>query len=111
MASLEGHVRLTAAIIAGNDPAMDRAAGNLVANIRAEASKHNLTSAFMRSWHVAKAPGLSGPGVRVTDRIVYSDDPGAMAINYGHTARSADGSETRVPGKHVVEAAIARTSG
>lgn len=112
MASVESHVRLTAAIIAGGDPAMDRAAGNLRSNLVAEAARHNLTTAFMNSFGVMTAPGASGPGQQVSDRIVYTTDPGAMSINYGRKyVNKETGETTRVPGKHVFERAIARTSG
>lgn len=112
MASVESHVRLTAAIVAGGDPAMDRAAAKLQTNLVAEAARHNLTSAFMNSFETATVPGESGPGQQVSDRVVYTTDPGAMAINYGRKYTDKDtGEVTRVPGKHVFERAIGRTSG
>lgn len=114
MAVVEGHVRLTAAIIAGNDASMDNAASRLKTNLIAEAARHNLTAAFMRSFVVDTVPGESGTGKRVSDRVVYTTDKGALAINYGHFTRQAkDSTEIPnfVPGKHVFEKAMGRSAG
>lgn len=110
---IDNDAYLKAAVIAGNSAAMDRAADTLLRNIKAEAAKHNLTTAFMRSWSVRTAPGESGNGRQVNDRVVVTDDPGALAINYGHFNRQAKGSNKIpdfVPGKHIVEKAIGRTA-
>lgn len=112
MAELEPDVHVQAAIIAGGDSSMNRAANKLKANLIAEAVRHNLTGAFAQSFRIRKAPGLQSTGRQVTDRIVYSVDPAAMSINYGHIAGPRPHQEfQKVPGKHVFEKAINRTSG
>lgn len=109
---LRPDLHVASAVIAGRKPEMDRAANRLLHNIQAEAAQHNLTTAFMNSWEVATVPGESGNGRRVSDRVVFTNDPGALSINYGHFARQPKGSDTIpdfVPGKHVVEKAIGRS--
>lgn len=110
---IDDNAYLKAAIMAGESAAMDRGAATLLRNIKAEAVRHNLTGAFYESWEVRRARGESGTGTRVTDRVVVSTDPGALAINYGHLAKpKGDGGGGEfVEGKHVVEKAIARSSG
>ncbi|UOR02063.1 DUF5403 family protein [Leucobacter allii] len=111
--NLANDLQLRSAVICGDSPIMDAVSSRLRTNIMAEAAQHNLTTAFMNSIEEATVPGESGNGLQVNDRVVYSTDPGALAINYGHFARQAEGSDTIpdfVPGKHVFEAGMGRTA-
>lgn len=112
MASVERNAYLKAAIIAGGSHEMGAVAHRLKGNLIAEAARHNLTGAFMNSFFVKTVPGLTGNGRLVDDRIVGSNDPAALAINYGHIAGTRENQHaqsTRVPGKHVFEKAIYRS--
>ena len=108
MATVYRRAQLDAAIICGKSFEMDRVANRVKFNLIAEAAKHNLTSAFMNSIHTATVPGQSGNGRRVDDRAIYSTDPAALAINYGHIAWPKSGGYTIVPGKHVFEKVLGR---
>lgn len=89
MVELDNDVGNIIARMAGDSSAMDGFAGELEAKAKALApvDKGN----YARSIHAEKIPGKNG----VTDRAVSTDDPNAVAIEFGHTAR--DG-KTFVPG-------------
>lgn len=105
MAKVDMLVHMPVSVMVGRSTAMDRAADLVKARVLAEASRHRSTGAFMRSIKVKKVRGRFGRGKQVTDRLIYSDDPAVLSIEYG-TTRS-DG--TRVPGKHTFERALSVT--
>lgn len=80
MADVYRSAGLEAALIAGVHPEMDRAAERLASVVRSEAAKSVKTGHFLASIKTAAVPGKRG----VTDRIVYTDDPNAWSIEYGH---------------------------
>ncbi len=111
MVSIEGHARLTAAIMAGRSSEMDRVANRVKMSVLRIAAESRLTGAFMDSVSVQKVPGEAGVGVRVRDRIIVTTDPAALSIEYGHHASGRDqpginlpnapANGTRVPGKFI----------
>lgn len=62
----------------GIQPHMDVVAAKILAKARANAAAHAQTGAYMASLGVQRA------GI---DRLVYSDDPAAAAIEFGHVTR------------------------
>ena len=84
---------LIAAQIASGDAVFDAAADEVAARVRANAAGSKRTGRFFASIKVEKVSGPSG----VTDRLVYSDDPNAMSIEYGHFTDGAK--PVWVPGK------------
>ena len=89
--------------IAGLDPEMDRAAARVLAEIRSAAAPHNKEHDFARSFSVDRVRYRG-----VTDRVVSSDDPAALSIEYGHMTRRAKGRRLRkwVPGLMIVNEAV-----
>jgi len=71
---------LIAAQIASEHAVFDAAAEEVAAQVRANASASKRSGRFLASIKVEKVTGPSG----VTDRLVYSDDPAALSIEYGH---------------------------
>jgi len=71
--------------IVGTSVYMDRAAQRVKDRVIANALTHRDTGAFINSLKIKRVRGRSGRGKQITDRLVYSDDPGAMAIEYGRT--------------------------
>lgn len=69
-----------AAKIAGLDPEMDAAAARFEAVLQAEIAKFSKTGDFARSIKTRSISGKKG----VRDRLVYSTDPGALSIEFGH---------------------------
>lgn len=80
------------------DPALDEVAAKVLANAQSLAAQHVDTGAYAASLHVTV--DRSSPSRR--DRIVESDDPAAIAIEWGHVAHAADGAGTHVPGQHIL---------
>lgn len=80
-----------AARIAGEMSEMDSAVARVESAIKAEASDDVDTGDFMDSIESGRIPGKKG----VTDRAVWSTDPAAFAIEFGHTAKNG----TEVPGQ------------
>lgn len=81
---------------------MDEAAKKVQRELQAEAARHRDTGDFERSIKITTRDFLSKEGIVVKNRYVYSTDPGAIAIEYGHTARSKKhNTEHEVPGKHI----------
>lgn len=90
-----------AAQIAGEDPAMDAAADLVLARARATAAQHRITGEYSANMGTERVPGKRG----VTDRIVYTDDPAATHIEWGHVARmpkGIHGPAKWVPGLHIM---------
>lgn len=85
--------------IAGESSAMDAAAGKIADRARMLARSHVESGAYEASIATAKIAGKKG----VTDRAAYTDDPGALSIEYGHTMK--DG--TRVSGQYIFTKAAA----
>lgn len=88
---------LEAAIVAADDPEMDVAAERVQAAIKAGAQRHRLTGDYEDSIKVTSS---TYKGVR--DRVIYSDDPGAYAIEKGFRPKRKDGTTGKhVPGKFI----------
>lgn len=81
----------------GIQPELDKAAAQVLARAKGLASQHVKSAAYMNSLQMGTTPGAAG----VIDREVYSDDPGAVAIEFGHLARGKGGG-TWVPGHRVL---------
>lgn len=85
----------------GIQPELDSAAAKILARAKAGASQHVRSGHYLNSLKVKTARGKAG----VIDREVYSDDPGAVAIEYGHLAEGKSG-PTWVPGHRVLINAV-----
>lgn len=64
---------------------LDKGAQKVLVRAKANAAAHFKTGAYSASLGVAVVPGKRG----VKDRMVYSSDPAAVPIEFGHVA--ADG--------------------
>lgn len=96
MAKIYRGTGLKVAKMPGMQPALDAAARQVLTSAKALAARHVKTGAYMRSLSAAPAPGEKG----VTDRIIYSDDPAAAAIEYGYLT---NGDTPRwVPGQFIL---------
>lgn len=93
MAELDRNLDAIIAHMPGVVDAVAAEAERRAARIRAVAAQHRNTGAFTASIKTAPA----GP-----DTIIYSDDPAALSINYGHTAANG----RMVPGIHAFEAGM-----
>lgn len=89
-----------AARIASQHPVMDLHAAKVEAALKANATKHRRTGDFARSIRTATANFTTDKGVVVKDRYVYSDDPAALSIEYGHKQDTKNGPK-KIPGKHI----------
>lgn len=69
----------------GESSAMDVAAEKLKSAVQREAAGSIETSAFINSINVDEHPTPMGNNKGVRDRTVYSSDPGAYWIEYGHS--------------------------
>lgn len=78
MAEVDRDVGVIVARMVGDSDALDDAAEAFRAEIIDQAPHR--TGDFRSSIKVERVPGRSG----VTDRLIYSDDPGALSIEYGH---------------------------
>ena len=113
MATVNKNAGVVVARIVGRDPIMDQVAGKLLAKAVGRASRHVKTGSYIRSLKIANVPGKKG----VRDRLVYSDDPAALSIEYGHAQRrrgdhgrnSAD--FVFVPGQFILSGAIREMPG
>lgn len=96
-----------AAIIAGHSRQMDDAANRGLRTVRSVAGAHRHTGAYIDKLSVITAPGISGNGRRVSDRLIVSDDPGSPAIEYGHMVRHKHARRVSwVPGQHIMGRAL-----
>lgn len=77
---------------ASRSPRMDLVAELTRRRIVASARRNQETGDFINSIKVIRDEYRDG----IIDRVIYSDDPGAIAIEAGH--RAPDG--TLVPGQH-----------
>lgn len=105
MAYVNRMVHLPVSIMVGESSEMDHAADAVRARVVSEASKHRKSGAYINSIKTRKVRGRQGNGKLVTDRIVYTTDPAALSIEYGHETLSG----TRVPGQLIFTRAYART--
>lgn len=76
---------------------LDSAAAEILARAKTGAAQHADTKHYLNSLKVGSTPGPSG----VTDREVYSDDPAAVAIEFGHLAEGKKG-VSWVPGQRIL---------
>lgn len=81
----------------GVQPELDKAAAVILGRAKGLAAQRANTSHYLNSLKVGTTPGKSG----VVDREVYSDDPGAVAIEFGHLAAGKNGA-TWVPGQRIL---------
>lgn len=93
-----------AARLVGESDVLDDLAARVQRTVRREAARNRNTGDYINSIKVATRTGPSG----VKDRIVYTNDPGALSIEYGHMtirrhkgSRRASWNGTRVPGQYV----------
>lgn len=84
MVSLNRGVSLEAARMIGDSAEFDSVMEQRKNRIRGLAPRR--TGAFQDSIQVRKVPGKNG----VTDREIYSDDPAALAIEFGHMTKSGE---------------------
>lgn len=98
-----------AAQIAGGRSEMDATANRVLASVRAVASQHVNTGAYISKLSVIKAPSRLPSRVGyVDDRLIVSDDPASMSIEYGHMTRFKNARRVRwVPGLHIMERGLA----
>lgn len=106
MATVDRMVHIPVSIMVGRSRAMDAAAAGVQARIIAEATRHRLTGAFIRSIKIEKVPGRQGNGRLVTDRLIYSDDPAALSIEFGH--RQGKKNKRFIPGQYIFTRAYGR---
>lgn len=112
MAEVYHSSKLIAARIAGKTSAMDAGAHRILRSVRAFAARHRVTGAYMNAFGIVTVPGLIGNGRLVDDRLVYNDDPGAAAIEWGHAVRNSQGEEVSyVPGQHIMGRGLAAVKG
>ena len=81
-------------------PVMDAAAETVQAALKARATKHRRTGNFARSIKTTSRLYTADNGIVIKDRYVYSDDPGAMSIEYGYVKETKRGPK-KVAGKHI----------
>lgn len=93
MATVDRHLDSRIAHMRGVAAAVAEEATERADRIRAVAAGHRDTGRFYASIKMQKR----GP-----DTVIYSDDPAALSINYGH--RAPDG--RMVPGIHAFEAGL-----
>lgn len=90
MATVKRYVegeRLTTYIakMVGKSSDMDHAAELVRARVRREIAGHTRTGALMSSVKIATVPGRKRDGRLVDDRLIYSDDPAILSIEFGAT--------------------------
>lgn len=64
-------------------PLLDRGAAKILAKAKQNAAVHFKTGEYSNSLGVASVPGKKG----VVDRMVYSTDPAAVPIEFGHLTK------------------------
>lgn len=104
MAKVYGGTGIKIAKLSGVQPELDSAASSILARAKAGASRHVDTTHYLQSLKTRPTPGKRG----VVDREVYSDDPGAVAIEFGHLASGKHGA-TWVPGQRILLNALYRS--
>lgn len=98
MATVDRMVHLPVSIMVGKSREMDRAAEGVRDRVIANAMRHRLSGAYIGSIKIGRVRGRQGNGLLVTDRLVFTTDPGALSIEYGHkNSRSGK----FVPGQYI----------
>lgn len=98
MADVDRLVHMPVSEMVGESSEMDRFAEHVVRAVRATAAPNRKTGAYMESIKVKRIPGR-GVASYVSDRLIYSDDPEAVQIEWGHW-RNRDNKEAGyVPGQ------------
>lgn len=91
-----------AAKIGQHAPQMDAAMNQVRASVIRNALESRLTGAFTESIGAGPVPGERGRGRSIQDRLVWADDPGALAIEYG-----SQHGDRHMPGKFIFGRAYA----
>ena len=94
MVHLDRNFELEVAKVASRDPAMDAVAAKVLARAKAKASAHVKTGRYVGSLTSKTVRTRQG----VHDRLVYSDDPDAHIIEFGHASPSGKW----VEGQHIL---------
>lgn len=103
MARVYKGAHVVAAKIVGDSTALDKVAAEIIAAAHTEAARHRDTGSYARSLKIKKV------GRHVMDRLVYSDDPAALSIEYGHATRrsaNSEGPPKWVPGQFILINAV-----
>lgn len=112
MARVYERAAYEAALIAGNMPEMDEGAEKVLAAVRELAAGRRDTGAYLESLHVTREPAVKPSrygGERVTDRVVWTDDPNALSIEYNHLQGERGSGERKViPGQFIFTRAVDR---
>lgn len=112
MARVYERAAYEAALIAGNMPEMDEGAEKVLAAVRELATEHRDTGAYRESLHLTREPAVKPSrygGKRVTDRVVWTDDPNAVSIEYGHLQGERGSGERKfIPGQFIFNRAADR---
>lgn len=104
-----------AAVIAGRNSEMDRAANVLLRAVRTRAMAHVRTGNYIKNLSIQTVPSLQPSRVGyVQDRIVVADDKAALSIEYGHWntritrngRRVSTGVLRKVPGQYIMTGAL-----
>lgn len=98
MATVFKGVGTKLAKLPGIQPELDTAAAAILARAQSHASSRSDSGAYMSSLGVGVVAGKKG----VKDREVYSDDPGAIPIEFGHISAA----EKWVPGQRILLRAL-----
>lgn len=96
-------IELLAAQIASRDPKMKLVAERALAEVQSLAAENADTGEYAASFRIVESTGPHG----VTDQLVVTDDPMALAKEHGRIA--ADG--THVPGNHAMHRAARNIRG
>ncbi|MBU3995588.1 MAG: DUF5403 family protein [Actinobacteria bacterium] len=95
--------------LVGESQAMDAVARRIKGRVLAEAARHRQTGAYMASIKIrtVRPPAYVTPGHYVKDRLIYTDDPAALSIEFG---RKPSGHKTQRPvgGQHIFTRALMR---
>lgn len=84
----------------GIQPELDKAARTILNRAKGLAARRADSGRYLRSLNAVTVPGKKG----VKDRLVYSSDPGAIPIEFGHISRSGKW----VPGQRILLSALYR---
>lgn len=103
------YVEGEASHLVGESAYMDAVARRVKGKVLAEAARHRRTGAYMASIKIAKVrpPAYVTPGHYVKDRLIYTDDPAALSIEYGHKVPGGK-SQRPVGGQFIFTRALMR---
>lgn len=97
MANVYDGTGVKIARLPGIQTELDGAAAEILARAKAGAARHADTKHYLKSLKMGPISGPRG----VVDREVYSDDPAAIAIEFGHLAKGKRG-VAWVPGQRIL---------